>query len=462
MKKKIAFITLLILFNQQPVWAAVRLPSIISNHMVLQQNMVVKIWGWSEPGEKISITTEWDTTTYETKGGENADWMVLIKTPTKGGPYQIIIKGSNKIVLEDVLIGEVWLCSGQSNMGMSLSECAIYSNEIYNANSHIRFFQVEKNAAMYPQQDVNGKWVVCSAESLFSSSAVAYFFGKALYQKLGVPVGLINASWGGTSAEVWTPAEYVINDSILNADAKKIKPSGYWPISAGAAFNGMIYPVSNFKIAGTIWYQGENNTDRWNNYHRLFTTMIKSWRQTWNDDFPFYFVQIAPYNYPVKDVGTLLREAQTKSLTVSKTGMVVISDLVSDTLVVHPKQKKEVGERLANYALADSYGFNSLSYKNPMFKTMEIKKNKVKVYFDNVPNGLISRNGELREFFIAGIDQNFVPAMAKIKGSSVIIWSPAIKYPVAVRFGFRNCSIPNLFSKEDLPACQFRTDNWNP
>ena len=438
----------------------VRLPAIINDHMVLQQNTSVNLWGWSEPAEKITIRTSWDTTVYHTKGSENADWKVSIKTPSQGGPYRITIQGSNEIIINDVLIGEVWLGSGQSNMQMTLRDCKIYDKEYDQADTRIRYFQVAKNGAAYPQQDLEGKWVVSSAEDLPSFSAVAYFFAKTLRQKIGAPVGLILSSWGGTAAEVWTPAETVEMDSIITNSSKKIIPTGYWPVKPGYAYNGMIHPLKQFNIAGTIWYQGENNTGTWNSYQHLFTTMIQSWRQQWGQSFPFYYVQIAPYNYGQKNVGALLREAQSRSQGTPNTGMVVVSDLVSDTLNVHPKDKKEVGERLARFALAETYKTPAGAYQSPQFSKMEIKKDKAIIHFDHAENGLVSKGKDVAEFYISGADRIFLPAKAKIKGNTVVVWNEKIREPVAVRFGFRNSAIPDLFSKEGLPVNLFRTDDW--
>lgn len=438
----------------------VRLPAIIGDHMVLQQNASVNLWGWSEPAEKISIRTSWDTTVYHTKGSENANWKISIKTPKQGGPYRITIQGSNEIIINDVLIGEVWLGSGQSNMQMTLKDCKIYDNEYRHADQAIRYFQVSKNGAEYPQQDLEGRWVVSSADALPAFSAVAYYFAKTLRKKIGSPVGLILSSWGGTAAEVWTPAPTIETDSILVSSARKIIPTGYWPVMPGYAFNGMIHPLKQFNIAGTIWYQGENNTATWNSYQHLFTSMIKSWREQWNYNFPFYYVQIAPYKYGQKNVGALLREAQSKSQGLPNTGMVIISDLVSDTLNVHPKDKREVGERLAKLALDQTYNTPSGAWRSPEFGKMEIKKNKAIIHFDHAASGLVSREKNISGFQVSGSDKIFHPANAAIRGNTVIVWSEKVPRPEAVRYVFGNTEIPGLFSKDGLPVNLFRTDNW--
>jgi sialate O-acetylesterase len=292
-------------------------------------------------------------------------------------------------------------------------------------------------------------------------SAAGYFFGKKLQEELNTGVGLINSSWGGTPAEVWTPKEFVENDAALVASAKR-EPAPGWPVYPGLTYNAMIYPIENFNIAGAIWYQGESNTGAYASYQKLFTGMIGEWRKAWKKEFPFYFVQIAPYaGYGNKNISPLLREVQTKSLVYPKTGMVVIHDLVDNINDIHPKMKKEVGYRLANVALADTYGKQGIAYKSPSYKSMNIEKDKIRIYFDNAEGGLISKGGEPTEFYIAGEDKNFVSATAKISGNTVIINSKEVKNPVAVRFGFSNSAMPNLFSKtSNLPVNLFRTDDW--
>ena len=452
-------ICFLLLSSSVLLRAAVRLPSIIGSHMVLQQNAEAMLWGWCNPGEKITIKTNWDTVTYRTKGGSTAKWGQKIKTPSGGGPYKITI---NETILEDVMIGEVWLCSGQSNMERGVGSQQSLA-EGQNANlSNIRLFHIPKASSDYPQENCMGSWKVCTPEDMQQFSAVGYFFGKNLQKNLNIPVGLINSSWGGTAAEVWTPEQSIENDSLLKAAAQKLALSASWPIIPGHLYNAMIYPLTNFELSGVIWYQGENNVWTCSTYQQLLTTLIGSWRTAWKKDFPFYFVQIAPYSrYGKNNFGALLREAQTKCLSVPKTGMVVISDLVDNIADVHPKDKVNVGLRLANLALSDHYGKTGLIYKFPMYKSMTIEKNKIRIGFINAEQGLMCKDKTLSEFYIAGEDRQFLPAVAKIEGSSVVVTNKTIKNPVAVRFGFTNAAIPNLFSKEGLPVNLFRTDSWD-
>lgn len=454
----------LILFSLS-AYANVQLPAIFGSHMVLQQNSTVKIWGWSEPGEKINIKVDWDTTTYTTSASGSARWKLTLKTPSAGGPHTITINGRNTIELQDVLIGEVWLCSGQSNMEMNINwGMKQYGADVTAAenNKSIRFFQVQKTTAEYPQDDLKGQWVVCDSNSMKGFSTAGYFFGSKLNEQLNIPVGLINSSWGGTSAEVWTPKELIENNPVLKKDADQRNPANStgWPVSPGFTFNAMIAPITNYNIAGVIWYQGEANVGKAANYPTVFTTMIGAWRKAWQKDFPFYFVQIAPFTYGNNINAPLLREAQTKSLAYPNTGMVVIHDLVDDVKDIHPKQKKEVGLRLADLALSRTYNKRGLAFRSPEYQGLKIEKSKIRIYFNNADNGLVSKGGALTEFYIAGSDKVFVPATAKIDGNNVVVSSKEVENPLAVRFGFTNTSMPNLFSKEGLPVNIFRTDDW--
>lgn len=444
--------------------ADIRLPAVISSNMVLQQQSRVAIWGWSNPGEKIFITTSWSTISDSATATRDAKWKINIKTPSAGGPYTITIKGNNTIVLQNVMIGEVWICSGQSNMEWSsLNGIQQINDELpTSANSQIRFFHIPKTTALYPQEDCKASWTECNAETLKGFSAVAYFFGKQLQQKLKVPIGLINASWGGTPAEVWVPEDVIEEDPELKSAAAKITEYPWWPHLPGRTYNAMIAPLTSMEIAGAIWYQGESNTSTASTYKDLMVTLIDSWRKAWNKNLPFYYVQIAPFAYGNHHVGALLREAQSKTQTHPNTGMVVITDLVDDVKDIHPGNKRDVGNRLADWALAETYRKQGIVYKSPSFRKMTIDKNKVTVYFDNVPTELVIKgnNKKATEFYIAGGDHNFLPAEVRIEGNHVILTNKQIKNPVAVRFAFSNTAIANIFSKEGLPVDPFRTDNW--
>ena len=457
------FLFFVVLFVATSSFAGIRLPAVISSNMVLQQLSKSALWGWADPAEKIVVMTSWNNVVDSIVAGGDARWKISINTPAAGGPYTITLKGRNTIVLDNIMIGEVWICSGQSNMEWSSNQnLKQIMDELPNSgNNNIRLFHITKTTSDNAQDNTPGEWKVCSPESLKGFSAIGYFFGKKLQHDLNVPIGIINASWGGTPAETWTPASEVNNDSELKHAASLLNPTAWWPVAPGLTYNAMISPLTNFPIAGAIWYQGEGNTSTAATYHKLFTTMIGSWRKAWQKEFPFYYVQIAPFKYGNKNVGALVQEQQTKTLSYPKTGMVVITDLVDDIKDIHPKNKKDVAERLANWALGDTYQKTVIAYKSPLFKTMELNKDKAALFFDNAPNGfMIKGSGKATEFYVAGADKNFLPAEVKVEKDRIIVYNKQIKEPVAVRFGFSNTAMSNLFSKEGLPVCPFRTDNW--
>ena len=310
------------------------------------------------------------------------------------------------------------------------------------------------------QDHCEGEWVTCNEETLRRFSAAGYFFGKKLHQELNnIPIALIQSAWSGTPVELWEPNEVLDSDPATKEAATKIRDVAYRPNKPGYIYNSMIYPISNYTIAGVIWYQGEGNTVRASTYEKMFTGMIGAWRKQFEQDFPFYYVQIAPF---ADYTSAYLREQQTKTLSVLKTGMVVTSDLVDNIMDIHPQMKKEVGVRLANYALAETYGKNKAAYKGPTYKEMKAEKNKIRISFNNAESGLMIKAGKTpTDFYIAGDDKNFIPATAKIEGNTVVVWSKDIKNPTAVRFGFTNTAMPNLFSKDGLPVNLFRTDDWD-
>lgn len=444
------------------LFANIRLPSVMASHMVLQQQSRVPIWGWSEPGEKVYIHTSWNNEVDSTEATGDARWKIFVNTPAAGGPFTITLRGWNTIVLENILIGEVWICSGQSNMewGSNQNLKQIMDELPHSANNNIRLFHVPKTTSQHPQDDAPGSWKVCSPESLKGFSAVGYFFGKKLQLDLNTPIGLINASWGGTPAEVWTPPAIVDNDAALKHAAGLLKASKWWPKDAGVAYNAMISPFTEFPIAGAIWYQGESNTGTAATYQQLFTSMIGGWRKAWQKDLPFYYVQIAPYAYGDNHIGALLQEQQTRSLSTPNTGMVVITDLVDNVNDIHPQNKLDVALRLANWALSETYKKNVGAYRSPLLKNMESGKGKAVLYFDHAPNGFMTKGGKATEFYIAGDDRVFMPADVKLEKDRIIVSNKQVKNPVAVRFGFSNTAMSNLFSKEGLPVTPFRTDNW--
>ncbi|PJJ07128.1 sialate O-acetylesterase [Flavobacterium sp. 1] len=459
MKNKIiVFVLFLILSNTAS--ANVTLPNIFSDNMVLQRNSEVIIWGFANPQEEVVVTPSWNNQEYKVKASNQAKWELNIPTPKEGGPYTIIIKGYNEIVLKNILIGEVWICSGQSNMEMNASWGIENGDEaVKNAmNPNIRFFLVPKLTAMTPQNNISGTWTECSPETMKYFSAVGYFFGKRLQEELkNVPIGLISSNWGGTPAEIWMPEEVIQNDAVLLEAAKTRKEESYGPNQPGRAFNAMIYPLTKLKIAGALWYQGESNVGS-AVYDKTLSALIISWRKLWNYDFPFYFVQIAPYKYGEDHFGgAIIRDAQRKVLQeVPNTGMVMTSD-ISPIDDIHPKDKKSVGIRLANLALANTYKTNTALVNGPLYKAITVEKNKIIVAFDYA-DGLYFKDKKADLFEVAGSDNVFYKAAAVIKNNAVIVQSDKVRAPVKVRYAWKNTDQGSLFNKANLPASSFITE----
>ena len=632
----------------------VSLPAIIGSHMVLQQKCDAPLWGWSKPGEQINIKTSWDGQSFTATADSAGKWMVKVKTPVAGGPFTIEIIGKKKIILEDILIGEVWLCSGQSNMEMPL--CGWQGGPIEGSaeaikaanNPTIRLFTVKKATSFVPVDTCSGEWMVCTPESAKEFSATGYFFGLRLFQKLNIPVGLIHSSWGGTAAEAWTSSRFIskipkfetspgvcdpekfyttaigkynkeqqqwvksigfaitdpgpewalsnasgsdwtdirvpaewgttpigkfsgivdyqmtfkvpkrwikknttielgpidemdvtwLNGKLIgshlnpgdwatprvyNLPAGTLKPgenilalrvantiglggingkeadvkinrgkskaknkslAGTWkahkaesfealppapycvncnyPNTPTMLYNGMIKPIIPFAIKGAIWYQGESNRYDGLLYRKIFTGMIENWRSDWKQgDFPFYFVQIAPYFYDDNLSTGLLREAQEYAMKkLPNTGMVVTMD-IGNLKNIHPAKKEDVGKRLANWALAKDYGLVNTAYSGPVYQAMQKEGDKIRIHFSNASGGLTSFGNELKYFQIAGADGVFKPATAIISDRTVVVSNDEVKVPVAVRFGWNSTDVTNLFNVLGLPAAPFRTDQWD-
>lgn len=420
--------------------AKVTLPKIIDSHMVLQRDMPLPIWGWAAAGE--SVTVQIDDQKAATKADQEGNWKVTLPAmKADGKAHTLSIKGENEIELTDILIGEVWVGSGQSNMEWSVAASQGAKETIAAAkNPQIRLFHVPKVQAKTPAKDVVATWKVCTPEAVPGFSAVLYNFGLRLQKDLDVPVGLINSSWGGSPIEPWT---------VIGKES-------------GGMYNGMIAPLQPFAIRGVIWYQGESNVFAKNGlkYYGKMKDLIEGWRKVWGEKMPFYFVQIAPWSgYPEGELQPLW-EAQVASLKIPYTGMAVTTDIVHNIKDIHPSNKVDVGNRLALWALAKDYGKKDLVYSGPLYKSMKAEGSKVRLTFAH-GMGMKSRDGKpLSEFEVAGSNGKFVPAEAVVDGDNLVVSAKGVESPTQVRFGWRMIANPNLVNKEGLPASPFQTNDW--
>jgi len=479
-----------------------KLPAILSSHMVLQRDRPIHVWGWAAPGEKVAVTMH--GANRETAGDSLGNWSVYLLPESAGGPYQLTVAGSNRIVLEDVLIGDVWFASGQSNMEMPLkgfpgAPVKDSAREIAGADQpQIRLLQIPKKAADFPLRDSDASWKVCTPETVTDFSAVAYFFGRELNARERAPVGLIDATWGGTVAEAWVSLQSISADAGLMpvfaaragmmqhqsemaailAEEKREdeaarqagrKPSSHeWhpdPASWGpsALFNGMVAPVTPIAIKGVIWYQGESNSRRAfaPTYGKLFPALIADWRARWHvGQFPFLFVQIANFTSDDGEGWAVIREAQRRTLSVANTAMAVTVD-VGDPDNVHPADKQTVGARLALAARALAYG-ESVEYSGPLFRQATLEGSALRVWFDHAAGGLMAKGGAVKGFDIAGEDCRFAAAEARIEGKTVVVTSGGVAEPKYVRYGWANAPVVNLFNSEGLPASPFTSEDAIP
>jgi len=510
--------------------ADVKLPAVISSNMVIQRGAKARIWGTADPGEEVTVSI--GTRKQTAKANDKGEWAVLLEPLKEGGPLEMAVAGKNSLKVENVLVGDVWVCSGQSNMEWSVAGSANPKEEAAAANfPNIRHFGLAKAVAATPLKDAKGAWAVCSPQAVSGFTAVGYFFARHLHKELGVPIGLIHTSWGGTACAPWTSRDaldaapelkhYVpAIDAAANPtpeakakfeealakwkeDAAKAKEAKKQPprppampaVGAGtpaALYNAMIAPIVPYAIRGAIWYQGESNAGRAAEYRTLFPTMIKDWRKQWGQgDFPFLFVQLASFmgvdKQPSDGGWAWVREAQDMTLSLPKTGQACIID-IGEVGDIHPRNKQDVGKRVALAALAIEYG-KEIAFSGPRFDKLAIEGNKARVTFKHAGGGLVAKpfedmkpdgptlakrfggvalTPELRPksdvlgFAIAGDDRKFVWAEAKIEGAAVVVSAPGVEKPVAVRYAWGNTPVCNLYNKADLPACPFRTDDWEP
>lgn len=420
--------------------ADVKLPTIFGSHMVLQRDRPISVWGWADKGEKVTVTL--GSAKAEATADDDGNWKVKLPAQKANRTGQTLtVEGRNKVTFDDVLVGEVWIGSGQSNMQWSLTASDKPKETIAAANHpNVRLYLVPLVQAKTPTKDIKAEWTACTPKTVPNFSAVLYHFGVRLQKDLDVPVGLIASSWGGSAIEPWT-----VNEK-----------------GSGGMYNAMIAPITNLSIRGTIWYQGESNVNNGFAYFGKKEALIKGWRKAFaNPNMPFLFVQIAPWSRYGAGKLPELWEAQVACLKVPNTGMAVTTDIVHKIDDIHPKNKFDVGNRLALWALARTYGKTDLVYSGPLYKGIKIDGSRAILSFAHTGSGLKSRDEKpLTEFEIAGADGKFVPAEAKIEGSTVVVTSKDVEKPTQVRFGWRNTANPNLMNKEGLPASPFRTKDW--
>lgn len=467
--------------------ADVRLPALISDHMMLQRGVPVRIWGWADPSEAVTVAFQGQTAM--TTADSSGKWQAFLKPLAQGNPADLTVTAKNSLTVHDVLVGEVWVASGQSNMEFPMARVDNAEQEIAAANyPNIRFFLVKKAVADQPADDVQGAWTLCSPETIKPQSAVGYFFAREIFQTQHLPVAVINSYWGGTPAQSWTSLPAMQTDPALKfilddwqqvlarypeAKQKYEDALAKWqenktgnaprppagpgnPNTPAGLYNAMIAPLTPYAIRGAIWYQGESNASPAHAYayRRLFSTMIEDWRHAWGiGPFPFYFVQLA--NYTTNGWWPLLRESQTETLSLRNTAMAVITD-VGNPKDIHPTNKQDVGHRLALPARALVY-HDDVVYAGPTFRQMTVENSQARLWFDSVGGGLSARGeGPLLGFEIAGPDGNFVPADAKIDGTTIVLTNPSVKQPVLARYAWADNPVANLINKEGLPASPFR------
>jgi sialate O-acetylesterase len=467
----VALGVLLLLGIPKIVEAQVTIPKIFASNMVLQQNSEVNIWGRATAGEKVSIAGSWNGKRVKTTTGSDGKWSIKLKTPKANSEsirYTLTIEGTNKITLDNVLTGEVWLLSGQSNMELPMKGWSVPiaggKEAIESANyPNIRFIVAGHMSASTPQTDIaknwgNFTWTECNPATVKDFSALGYFFAKELHLDLKVPIGLVVSAWGGSSCEAWTKSSSLQKVNDYKDKGPWISKNGDDNQTPTCLYNGMIAPIVSFTFAGALWYQGETNVGRAEQLTQLFPAMIKGWRESWNSDkFPFYFVQLCPWGgnggYSLPEAW----EAQASALSLNNTGMAATLD-VGDVKDIHPVRKEPVGHRLALIAKANQYGSAKLEYSGPQYKSMTIEGNTIRLRFDHCGSGLKALNGTLNQFEVAGDDKAYVEAEAMIEGNDVIVRNKTISAPKHVRYAWSGTATASLYNQEDLPAPPFRTD----
>ena len=468
------FIVLSLCFTL-PSNADVKLAGVFSSDMVIQRNHEIIVWGLADKGERVSVS--FNNMVKKTKADASGKWKLVFPEMQAGGPYDMKVQGKNIIMLNNILIGDIWICSGQSNMGVTVQQANDPEKEIAAANyPSIRLMNVPRSMPNEPITDIkSASWKICSPETVPGFSAVGYFFGRNIFNEINVPIGLIHTSWGGSNVEAWTSMDYLTKvdkyknyPAVLAETIQKAEPGvDVHPNKIHTSlFNGMINPLLSLPVKGVIWYQGESNANEGTLYRTLFPNMIQCWREKWNQpEMPFLFVQLANYTdelpEPAESNWAKLREAQLMSLSVPHTAMTVAID-VGDAKDIHPRNKQDVGYRLSLNALKMVYN-KPVADSGPIYKSMETDGNKMILTFNYVEGGLLAKDkyGYLKSFAIAGADKKFYWAAAEIKDDKVIVYSDKVPNPVAVRYAWAdNPGDANLYNTEGLPASPFRTDSW--
>ena len=478
------FLVLALLAGSTMIKAEVRLPAVLGDNMVLQRNSEVNLWGWATPNKTVKVKTSWNRKTYRSRSDADGKWLVKVATKDAGGPYTIRISDGKKVRLNNILLGEVWICSGQSNMEMPVQgflgqPCLHAAETMREARLYpdIRMFTVARDSTDVLKDDCVGEWLCSDPATVGAFSAVGYFFGRCLNQYLGVPIGLITTNWGGTNIEAWMSAESNAKLGVDEEYTSRNWNEDYFP--GATLYNGMVAPITNYTAKGFIWYQGESNRGNWKEYADMQAEMIRQWREAWGDEnMPFYITQIAPYRYSgaEKRRSAMLVENQVKATTmVPYCAMASTTDIGMYSLI-HEPDKLAVGERLAWLALSRDYGVPGVPADAPTYKSMEVKDGRAVISFNNLcaPNdqsdprsfSWIDEQGQVvrsvKGFEIAGADRKFRPANARIlwNDNQVEVWADGVKEPVAVRYCFNNYSETNLKTTLGQPVVPFRTDDW--
>ncbi len=462
------FLLVFALAGAIPATADVRLPKIFTDNMLLQRDLPVRVWGWADAGEDVSVALAGKSAA--AKADDKGQWALELPALKAGENLELTVKGKNELTLKNILIGDIWVCSGQSNMEMGLNGCLGAADDIKAADlpkiRRIKFNHA-KSGQPEPDAPTATPWQVCTPQTAGGFTAVGFYFAREILQKTGVPIGIVDSNWGGTRIEPW----------VSTADLGLPAAKG----DTGSMYNAMIHPLVRLPIKGALWYQGESNGTEGDSYYEKMLALISGWRKQWGQgDFPFYFVQLANFQAPSVDPTggngwARLREAQTKSLSIPNTGMAVIIDTVqlAQSGDIHPKNKFDVGMRLARWALGRDYGQKDLVVSGPLFKALKIEGDKARMEFSHTGTGLMigkkegltpaaeDKEAKLQRFAVAGADKKWFWATAVIENNAVVVSSPDVKEPVAVRYAFEmNPDCANLFNREGLPASPFRTDSW--